>query len=203
MAIDIKGYMNLQLFNLYQNHWDDYIAKIRNNGKKEAAFPYLIHVPSSYSNADIRIMICGQETYGWGNEYDGKDAVTVKEIRDIYHGFVNIGNGYNSPFWNFQKRIINHFPNIGFIRNNIVKIGKRHSPGCDDYIDSLTDKYFRVFRTEVEILQPHLIIFLTGNGKYDVKIRTNLGPFSVKSLSEKFLFEQLRFEDETLSLIHI
>ena len=91
------------LIDLYSRYWDAYINNIRT--KTYSAFPFLLWPRKSYVNADTRIMICGQETQGWGNELDKGDLSIIKPrmVVNIYNGFVNTG-GYNSPYWNFRKK---------------------------------------------------------------------------------------------------
>ena len=188
------GLMNDRLRDLYETYWDSYLEHIRFNPDLTAAFPFLIFVPKEYEAADFKVMFCGEETQGWGGEFEDKPNVTVRNLQRIYNGFVN-GNGYNSPYWNFQRRIISNHSHCGYIRNNIVKIGKKRQAGCDENIDRLTRKYFPVFKRELEILRPDLIIFLSGTGVYDWKIKLALGAFKKISMSDKFTFERLEFAD--------
>lgn len=190
---------------LYEQYFNDCLQHIIIPKARKAAMPFLIRVPENYESASFRIMFCGQETMGWCRSfYNQRESVTTSDLRKHYNNFVNKGNGRNSPYWNFQKRIINQFPSISFVRNNIVKIGKINTAGCDEAIDELTRKYFPVFRKEVEILKPNLIIFMTGKGAYDAKIEHALGTFKTEDLSknehlsDNFLFELLTFADATL-----
>lgn len=165
---------NEKLKELYQKHWDKTRDEIVI--KKNSAFPFMIYANERFENAKRRVMFCGQETQSWNvEEYKTVESSTVDSIMKRYNAFVNNG-GYNSPYWNFQNRIMNSNPDVGFVQNNIVKIGKRDDSGCDDDIDNLAHKYFPVFKDELNILKPHLIIFLTGPN-YDDKIKNNLGSF--------------------------
>lgn len=184
------------LIDLYSRYWDAYINNIRT--KTYSAFPFLIWPRKSYVNADTRIMICGQETQGWGNELDKEDIslINPRRVVNIYNGFVNTG-GYNSPYWNFSKRISRALPGVGFVHNNINKVGKRKGAGCDENIFQLTKVHFPVFRTEVDILRPDLIVFLTGP-KYDRRISEILGPFIEENISEDKFISRLSFKDSSL-----
>lgn len=191
------GMMNDSLRDLYEAHWEAYQEHIQFNPDLTAAFPFLIFVPKEYETADFRVMFCGQETLGWGREFENCSNVTVKNLQRLYNGFVN-GNGYNSPYWNFQKRIISHHSHCGFIRNNIVKIGKKRCAGCDENIDRLTRKYFPVFKAELQILKPDIVIFMSGTGEYDWRIKSALGEFKKVSMSDRFTFDRLEFEDNEI-----
>lgn len=200
--------LNNQLKDLYQKYWDKTRDEIVIG--KDSAFPFMIRVNERYEKAPKRVMFCGQETYAWNSEeYNTVEKSSVESIMKRYDIFVNNG-GYNSPYWNFQKQIINDNPQIGFVQDNIVKIGKADEAGCDETIDNLAHQYFPVFREEVNILRPDLIIFLTGPN-YDNKIEYNLGSFTKESCLDKdefsFLnhpenicFDKLTFNDSNIPI---
>ena len=190
--------MNTLLNKLYNSYWQGYLDYVRDACTEPAAFPYLIDPEERYSTATERIMICGQETQGWGNEFDGqRDLVTVEQVCGIYRGFVWT-DGYNSPYWSFVKQIKKSFPKKGFVINNIVKVGRRNKAGCNDLINDRALTYFPVNRTEYNILAPDIIIFLTGPN-YDWRIEKVLGPFFKKRVSESLsCLDTLTFEDSSL-----
>lgn len=200
--------MNEQLKELYQKYWDKTRDEIVIG--KHSAFPFMISVSKRYEDAKKRVMFCGQETNDWnGQEYDSVQGSTVDSVMNRYDLFVNNG-GDNRTYWNLQKRIIENNPEIGFVHNNIVKIGKRYGKGCDEDIDSLAHKDFPTFKKELDILKPNLIIFLTGPD-YDGKIKYNLGSFNKENCLDievfSFLnhpsclyFDKLTFSDSSVPL---
>lgn len=185
------------LKDVYQKYWNGYLTHIRNNPNIEAANPFLIVLPSDYQEKTKKVMICGQETQGWGNEFDDcPDKATLDAILRIYDGFVN-GGGYNSPYWQFINSLKKACPDVGFVCNNIVKIGKKHGPGCDDQINELTLKYFPVVPKELSILRPDVILFLTGPN-YDWRIRKTLGDFNTRKIDNIKRFDEIIFEDSSM-----
>jgi len=193
--------MDEELKKLYGEYWPVYQTHIRcSEVAKNAAYPFLIKCPDSYETAEKRIMFCGQETQGWCTERYNDPSVDYHDLRGRYNAFINKEQGKNSPYWNFQKRIMNAFPKIAFIRNNIVKIGKKRSPGCDDRLNDLTLQYFPVINREIEILDPDIIIFLTGP-KYDCRIEKALGLFSLEHIDDRFeCWDRLEFENPSMPL---
>lgn len=208
--------MNEQLKELYQQHWDKTRDEIVIG--KDSAFPFMISVSKRYENATKKVMFCGQETNCWNgketHDYDPElvKRSTVGTITECYNDFVNKEKrmGYNSPFWNFINRLATQNANTGFIVNNIVKIGKKRRKGYNRVIDEEAHKYFPVFKEELNILKPDLIIFLTGPN-YDDKIEYNLGSFSKENCLDKeefsFLnnpanicFDKLNFNDNDIPL---
>jgi len=187
--------MNDSLIKLYLKYWDEFIQNefIPCSSSTPCAYPFLIKVTQKYENSSKRIMICGQETQGWGRQYYNSPSTTsVYDVLKKYDDFVNKQDssglskpGYtehSSPYWNFIWQIMRSFPEVGFVQNNIVKVGKAIKHGCDDEINVLTQKHFPVFMNELEILRPTLIIFLTGN--YDKRIKSTLGDFSTEHIGD-------------------
>ena len=186
------------LKDVYMKYWDDYLINIRRNPNVLAANPFLIVEPKDYYNKDKRVMICGQETQGWGNEFDNDpEKATIDELFRIYKEFVNDDGGYNSPYWHFIKKLKIECPNVGFVCNNIVKIGKREGAGCNDSINELALKYFPVIPEEISILKPDLIVFITGPN-YDWRIRKALGEFQILPENQIRRFNQIVFSNKEL-----
>ena len=196
--------INESLKELYKKYWDSYLYHVRDSGPEPAAFPFLISAPDSYLHSDQRVMICGQETQGWGNEFDNQSRVNCETILEIYEKFVGPDDdrksGYNSPYWRFINSIMAVHTDKEFVMNNIVKIGRRYGSGCNDLINELSLKFFPINKKELEILKPDYLIFLTGP-KYDERIKKNLGEFKIKKISNELkCIDFLIFEDKSLPI---
>lgn len=208
--------MNDQLLQLYSQYWDEMIQNIykANEESHPAAYPILIQVTPQYQNATKRVMFCGQETFSWGtNEFPNPDTTTPDDIISLYNAFVNRNNNGEpikrpgcyiksqkaniSPYWNFQWYIMQRNPKVGFVAQNIVKIGKRSNVGCDEFIFQQTKEYFPVWNKELEILHPDYIIFLTGS--YDRRIREIAGDFESFSIDgTDGLLKELKFNNPSM-----
>lgn len=209
--------MNEKLKKLYDSKWNELCTAIKpiiegDQYKNKPAYPFLLEVgrwvsedqedESWYRDADIRVMIFGQETNpnGWkcgdvpeipktsafnpdicptavSGEYE--DLCRNELEKQGYNGSKSLFNGYR----NFMAMLNQKFPEkkIGYLWNNIVKIGKSEGTGYDTQIYNIEQKYFRVIPQEVEILKPHVIIFMTGG--YDDKIRDNFGEVKFSPLA--------------------
>ena len=207
--------MNDLLLQLYSQYWDGMIQNIYL--QHESAYPFLIQATPHYQTARKRIMFCGQETNGWGGEYPIPDATKPNDLMNIYNIVVNRNNngepikrpGYyirtnkliNSPYWNFQWRIMSQNPDVGYVVQNIVKIGKRVGAGCNDTIYQLTKAFFPVWKRELKILNPNCIIFLTG--PYDRRIREIVGDFTLEPIKNvNGLLDRLVFEDSLMPVAY-
>ena len=190
--------INSLLLNLYNKFWQNYLSDVRDSCSEPAAFPFLIEAERSYISASNRVMLCGQETQGWCNEYDTQtEPVSIEQVCKVYRDFV-WNNGYNSPYWGFIKALKENLPEAGYVINNIVKIGRRYDPGCNDDINEKARTHFPVNREEFRILNPNKIVFLTGPN-YDWRIQEVLGPFTKKRVNDKLkCLDILTFEDPSL-----
>ncbi len=165
-----------------------------------------------YSKADIRVMIFGRETNEWkGTEDDFgvppspvfNSEISMGAVLGVYENFYKshyVGdkftfnaNRYGTFHYGFTKfvTLLNQkYPDkkIGYIWNNLVKIGKAVGsgfPGNDIY--SIERKHFPVVLEEVKILKPDLIIFLTGT--YDERIKDCFGEVEFLPVSSYALNE--------------
>ena len=187
--------MNKELSNLYHSKWqtlktatksilDDKSLEIK------PANPLLIHIDDEekYKNANIRLMIFGQETNSWYDDGDGE----IEAIQKKYDTFFNEGKcwSYGGAFWNGVNRFLKHlhekYPNkeIHLTWNNIVKIGKEDEKGFPpDYIYEIEREHFNVISDELEILKPNLALFFTGPN-YDGAIQDNFGKIQSMKLPD-------------------
>ncbi len=186
---------------VYQKHWNDYLVNIRRNCSVEPANPFLIFEPQDYYCKSKKVMICGQETQGWGNEFDtSPESATIEALQQLYDNFVNVG-GYNSPYWQFVNSLKKACTNVSFVCNNIVKIGKKYGAGCDDRLNELSLKYFPVLREEIVVLKPDVILFLTGPN-YDWRIRNALGNFNFNPVGGINKLVRISFCDTSLPVAY-
>ncbi|HOJ19709.1 MAG TPA: hypothetical protein PLT92_14190 [Ignavibacteriaceae bacterium] len=201
----LKSCVNDELRELYKKYWKSlnavYEADI--DLEKQSANPLLISIANEeeYSHADIRLLIFGQETNGWGTE-NGEDE--IEDIcfmyeEKIYGKYPRIG--LNSQFWigfnKFVSMLKNRYPSkkVFPIWNNVIKIGKNDGKGRpSETIYNIERNYFRVIREEVSILQPQITLFLTGPN-YDEIIQNIFGeinfigvpPYTSRQLSRLYL----------------
>ncbi|MCP8687308.1 hypothetical protein [Marinobacterium sedimentorum] len=201
--------MNKELKNLYLSKWKQLLDEASRLTVK-AAYPLLIKVDQAYVEADIKVMIVGQETDGWHGQLNSGE-LSVEKLMDGYSDYFNqrTKNGKNRgkrAFWNrknykyFEEELTNYYPNnsISFIWNNISKIGNDGRGKPKPLIRSLERNSFNIFSSEFKILKPNIVIFTTGSSR-DSYIKHHFGndvKFNPKlSLSDGVLAE------ETLNLI--
>lgn len=188
-----------KLKELYSSKWEQLSSAMKpivesNNYSIKPTNPLLLWPclgDDEYDKADVRVMIFGQETndwYGTFNPNADKDE-EIERISKLYKNFLYVNQPYKSQFWNgfnlFKKMLEKKFPdkNIRYIWNNVVKIGKARQKGFPpDYIYNVEQTYFRVLDNEINILKPHIILFLTGPN-YDNYIKDKLVKIHFKQIS--------------------
>lgn len=190
--------MNKQLYELYSSKWNELCTAFKPILEDEdleswPTNPLLIQIDNEdeFKNADIRVMIFGQETNGW---FDGSMTANVDSnlppILNCYNKFYNGGEcwSYGGQFWNgfskFWTMLEAKYPNkkIRYVWNNIVKIGKSENKGFPpDYIYEVERTHFAVIKDELQIIKPNVVLFLTGPN-YDNIISDNFGQLTYSEI---------------------
>lgn len=175
-----------ELYNSKYQQLSDNIMRYNSsvsNLNNRASNPLMLKINEDWQNADVKVMIFGQENNFWGGECDNGGAVfcgKVNEVIDIYETFYLNKKRKYGPYWNEFNRIINKTTTrekkVAFLWNNIVKIG-RLGMGCVPAIHKITNEDFNVIAAEIRILKPNILIFLTGPD-YDIKIKDALGDYT-------------------------
>ncbi len=187
--------MNDLLLKLYTSKWDELCTAMQPilddvTLEQKPTCPLLLSIDNEaeFKSAEIRVMVYGQETNSWYDEFHQNK----EPIIDCYNNFFNGGEcwGYSGQFWNGISRFINLLQakhpdkKIKLVWNNIVKIGKFDDKGFPpDYIYEIERKHFSVIKEELEIINPNLVLFLTGPN-YDSVIEDNFGLLEKEALSE-------------------
>lgn len=122
--------------------------------------PLFLEVPEDYTRTKIRLMVVGQETFGWGES--GRDS--LHDILSTYRTF-DLGRDYRrSPFWqaaHWIHRTLNpEGPERAFLWSNLVKVDqarRRPSPQIEEAVSAL-----ELLPAEIEITRPDVVVFFTG-----------------------------------------
>src|SRR5574344_1947238 len=106
--------INEKLRDLYSHLYTllpEAVAKRNDDGRNhrlKISNPWLLKVPSEYINARKRVMLIGQEAYGWCGVYSSDK--TVDFLQGKYKDFCNAqttkGKYRPSPIWNLYRSII-------------------------------------------------------------------------------------------------
>jgi hypothetical protein len=191
--------INGQLKEVYASNWEVMSEALSNIVNAEITIedinPLLLcldrdeekEAEEEWVKADFRVMIFGTETNNWVKKetkpWQAYHDSTILSLLDKYNVFFNGEEcqSYGGYFWNgfyrFKDMLNNKYPDkkICYLWNNIVKIGKKEAKGCSkSNVREIERKYFHVIPDEIRILQPNVLLFLTGPD-YDDCISENFG----------------------------
>jgi len=184
--------MNDLLKKLYSSKWEKISEMLQSFNEEEpddfdnlATHPLLIKTDKEYEAADLKVMFFGQETNSWECETnDGifEEGIDIDTLLNRYNIFY-LKKGYEKYggyFWNFIRRLKDKKSDkkIGYIWNNVLKIGRREKGIPQQGLINYTFEYFNVIFQEIEILKPDVLLFLSSY-RYDTFIKKSLGNFSI------------------------
>lgn len=124
-----------------------------------------------YINSKHRLLIIGQETDGWKDDYI-KTSSDIDDSIECYRQF-QLGANYNTLFWRYAhdiNQMINKTDKLNFVWNNINKFGIDGKGRPEEMVLEEENKHFNLLQKEVEILSPDVCIFLTGPN-YDTDLQ--------------------------------
>lgn len=156
---------NTRLRMLYKKHWPS-INKCMKDIPNLSG-PTVIDIPDSYFNSRTKLMIIGQQTFGWNR---GSLERLLKDYRDFNFG----EKWYQSPFWNMTSKIttILGVSRYSIAWTNLVKCEyKKQRP--PENIEEKVQSAFPVLSKEISILSPDLVLFFTGPN-YDERLLRSL-----------------------------
>jgi len=202
--------MNVQLNDLYSSKWEKISEMLQSFNEEDpedyanmATHPLLIKTNEEYEYADLKVMFFGQETNEWHGAFE--EGIDIDSVTNVYDEFY-LQKGYEKygkPFWNFVRSLknIQSEKKIGYIWNNVLKIGKSDVGTPQQGLINYTLDFFNVIPQEIEILKPKVLLFLSGH-TYDEHIKKSVGNFTVVPI-EGFTTNELcilKFDDINVDL---
>lgn len=185
---------NKKLLELYESKYPNLSRLLTEKNKSlkhsdKATNPLLLKIDENYANAKFKIMFFGQETNTWLGEQN--NAEFLGQIEPVYHLYENFflsGNcySYGGQFWNGVSRCVQLVEKeinekVGVVWNNIIKVGKCGKGAPFASIQEIQFEHFNVYREEVDILEPDVLIFFSGPN-YDNQIKKAFGRLDKNSI---------------------
>lgn len=138
--------------------------------------PFIPYIFDEYKLSKQKVLFVGQQTNGGPGLPDfAKSNVSFDDLQsdwaEFRHNDRESLSHYNSPFWNFIGRVCEDLKihKLGYAWSNISKFESNNSfPSGEIY--ELAKIHFNSMPVEIEILQPDIVVFLTGPN-YDSVIR--------------------------------
>ena len=129
--------------------------------------PLLMATPYSYEQAKVRLMIIGQQTYGWPSV-----TVGLEELLRTYKEFDLGREYYSSPFWQASHQVFRSAnpdgPERAFLWSNLVRVDQHCERPCAEVENAVSD--LGLLNRELHILEPDAAVFFTGP-RYDDRLR--------------------------------
>lgn len=151
-----------ELYETHRNRFTEFAHSFPQEGLQG---PLLMDLPS-YSGQRTKLLVVGQETGGWLDDYDDIDA-QLKIYRDF-----NVGDKWMGPFWNITRKVESA---LGIDRcscawTNLNRFDHAGESPTGAVLDAMPTLDF-LLREEIQILRPDVCIFYT-NRKYDHRLTT-------------------------------
>lgn len=151
------------LRDLYQNHHarlSEFVGLFPNEGLQGP----LLMDPPLYPVQRTKLLVVGQETGGWLDDYNNIDA-QLKNYREF-----NLGDKWMGPFWNITRKVESA---LGIDRcscawTNLNRFDHDGEPPTGAVLDAMPQLDF-LLREEIQLLRPDICIFYT-NRKYDHRL---------------------------------
>ncbi|MDR2708550.1 MAG: hypothetical protein LBC07_01040 [Elusimicrobiota bacterium] len=215
---------NNQLIQLYEKYYpvlSEKIVKFNKSmdlqSKQKAANPLLLQVNDEYTNADLKIMIFGQEAVDWGgtelreikktNEMYFVPIMQEKNIVNLlcqfYGGFFLSGKcyKYTRGFWGQMKKIKNQLAEkmphkkTAYLYNNVLKISKSEWGKPSREIIDIEKTQFNVIEKEIQIVKPDVLLFFSGpnyDGEIELTFKNSNILKAEQSIVEPFKLREFR-----------
>ena len=212
-----KNEENQKLLNLYESkNYREVIAEIKKTNEKVGGKELVLHLPcitGNYKEMNKKILIIGQEVDGWRKIKDNpKDAML--DTLDISIKPPKHKPKHPRPFNAFSRKFCetvnkeckSKFP-ISWASANIRKFSynkvspKSRTPKIplNDEVQNLIDTKFNILRDEIKIINPDIVLFLTGPNYDDyIKVQLNGVKFHKLENSDYEKRQFARVEHEVL-----
>jgi hypothetical protein len=161
--------LNAELSNKYRLALSDWSAFAHS---RDLSQPQLLVIPQSYMDSEIRLMVVGQESAGWGEpSWDASSDEGRARLLSDYTAFnLALGNRWHTtPFWQGAYRVRDLLnpggAANGFLWSNLVPVSESQGNGkyghpSDEVAKAATA--MGLLQIEMEVARPDVVAFFTG-----------------------------------------
>ncbi|MFC7371364.1 hypothetical protein ACFQPF_06730 [Fictibacillus iocasae] len=162
----------------YLEHWDYLTEAIQQSGVSisELSMPWLIDVVPGYIEDKHKVLIVGKESNGWEKYSDlltVEKEEAVRKLQNMYLQFRQDNKWAHAPFWKgaheIHKALNPDSPDYTFMTTNLIRIDQNNTRPSKSVEEAVCSS-FLVLHSEIEMLEPDVMIFFTGP-YYDERIR--------------------------------
>lgn len=198
-----KSEVNQKLLKLFESKREA-IDKVYNalQEEEEWAVLHLVCAPPNYEKMKYKILIVGQENNGYGYETEAKKSMlfTLEFQSNRFYD--------NAPFFSFPYSFcasINDCDNEKYSKKsylawvNLIEFSFETSSKkpLNEKAQSIIDNEFNILEEEIKIINPDIVLFLTGPN-YDNYIKNQLKGVEFKTVENYHIRQFARVEHEAL-----
>lgn len=169
--------VNQKLLKLYESKWD-IVLKVRGTAtnNKELVF-HSSCIPPNYKEMHNRILVVGKKANGWGFANGARNSM-LETLDFLYSTKHNNKMSFTFPYkfcksinsYNYQNVIKKTY--FAWISLNKFSYGKNDKTQLNEEAQHIVDNKFNILEKEIEIINPCIVLFLTGD--YDRYIEKQL-----------------------------
>ena len=196
--------INQKLLKLFESKWG-VVEKVCNAVKEEELWTvlHIACVPYNYEKMKYKILIVGKENDGWvfnndarGSMLDTLDFLNSKDYND------------KRPFFDFPYKFCKSLNNLVDIQDskktyftwvNLREFSFDEAPktSLGKEAQSIIDNEFNILEEEIKIINPDIVLFLTGP-TYDYYIKNQLKGVEFKTVENYQIGQFARVEHKSL-----
>ena len=155
-----------KLFDVYAE-WYSNLSKNAVIKDENISLPYFIYLPDNWAVSPIRILIVGEEGYGYiGGQTDKRVATgdVISKIQNFNHNYFSDKTLNRRPFWRRISYLRESFPNACFCWTNLDKVHRLKAEGSKSSCKLLKAQRealheYPILHKEIAIIHPTHVIF--------------------------------------------
>ena len=154
-----------KLFDVYAE-WYSNLSKNAVIKDENISLPYFIYLPDNWAVSPIRILIVGEEGYGYiGGQTDKRVATgdVISKIQNFNHNCFSDKTLNRRPFWRRISYLRESFPNACFCWTNLDKVHRLKAEGSKSSC--------KLLKAQREALHEYPILQATAGKATDIALR--------------------------------
>jgi hypothetical protein len=155
--------INEKLRNLYSSYLSELSIFIEKFPNENLQGPFMAKV-DGYINQPLKLMVVGQETFGWSQ------SLSIEDQLGTYEDF-NFGSEYRStPFWNVVRKVESALgvEAHSIAWSNLNRFDQNVGAPVGEVLKQVS-QFDQILKEEIKILSPD-VCFLFTNHKYDSRL---------------------------------
>jgi len=160
---------------------------------------FLAGVLEDYVNSPVKIMVVGRETKGWGKQFDNSYTLTeyidvqMQKAQDYLKNRKDKLRGERgSSFHNFIRELTKQRDQSSVVWANLHCYSWEHNRTDKSPLSNQVDILsHQLLNAQIEILQPHYLIFAHGVAKHSVELRRRIFPIAKCETVEDQIFKEV------------